>query len=277
VNTNSTLSLIVMKPETDYKNINRQSWNDRVDSHLQSEFYDVEGFLKGQTSLKEIELPLLGDVNGKSILHLQCHFGQDTLSLQRMGAKCTGIDLSDKAIVLARELNEQLGLDAEFVACDVYDTSNHIHGKFDIVYTSYGTIGWLPDINRWAEVIAHFLKPGGKLVFVEFHPVVWMFNDDFTKVKYPYHNADPIVEQESGTYADREADISPKYVSWNHGLGEVVTALLKAGLKVEAFQEYNYSPYNCFANTVEFESGKFRIRHLGDKIPMVYSVVVVRR
>ncbi|HKK39595.1 MAG TPA: hypothetical protein VJ949_09275, partial [Cryomorphaceae bacterium] len=102
----------MQKPEANYQNINRQSWNDRVDSHLKSEFYDVEGFLKGQTSLKEIELPLLEDVKGKSILHLQCHFGQDTLSLARMGAKCTGIDLSDKAIVLARELNDQLRLDA---------------------------------------------------------------------------------------------------------------------------------------------------------------------
>jgi SAM-dependent methyltransferase len=257
----------------DYQTINRQSWNDRVDSHLKSDFYDVEGFLKGNTSLKEIELPLLGDVSGKSILHLQCHFGQDTLSLSRMGANCTGIDLSDKAINSAKDLNEKLGLDARFIACDVYDTPNHIDEKFDIVYTSYGTIGWLPDINRWAKVIHHFLKPGGKLVFVEFHPVVWMFDDDFTKVKYPYHNAEPIVEQESGTYADREAKINPKYVSWNHGLGEVISALLKSGLQIESFQEYDYSPYNCFNGTVEFEPGKFRIEKLGDKIPMVYSVV----
>jgi len=266
----------MQKPEANYQNINRQSWNDRVDSHLKSEFYDVEGFLKGQTSLKEIELPLLGNVSGKSILHLQCHFGQDTLSLARMGAKCTGIDLSDKAIVLARELNDQLRLDAKFVACDVYDTPQHVKEKFDIVYTSYGTIGWLPDINRWAEVIAHFLKPGGKLVFVEFHPVVWMFDDDFTQVKYPYHNSEPIVEEESGTYADRSADINPKSVSWNHGLGEVISAILRTGLQVESFREYDYSPYDCFSHTVEFEPGKYRIEHLGDKIPMVYSLTAIR-
>ena len=265
------------KPESNYQNINRQSWNDRVDSHLKSEFYDVEGFLKGQTSLKEIELPLLEDVKGKSILHLQCHFGQDTLLLERMGAKCTESDLSDKAIVLARELNDQLELDARFVACDVYDTPQHVEEKFDIVYTSYGTIGWLPDINRWAEVIAHFLKQGGKLVFVEFHPVVWMFDDDFTEVKYPYHNAEPIVEEESGTYADRDADIQIRSISWNHGLGEVVSALLKAGLQIESFNEYDYSPYNCFNGTVEFEPGKFRIEKLGDKIPMVYSVVAKQK
>jgi SAM-dependent methyltransferase len=263
-------------PMKDYKDINRQSWNDRVDSHLKSDFYDVEGFLEGKTSLKQIELPLLGDVSGKSILHLQCHFGQDTLSLERMGAKCTGIDLSDKAIKSATELNDKLGLNARFIACDVYDTPNHVEEKFDIVFTSYGTIGWLPDINRWAEVIAHFLKPGGQLVFVEFHPVVWMFDDDFTKVKYPYHNAEPIVEQESGTYADRDADISPKYVSWNHGLDEVMSALLAQGLTISSFKEYDYSPYDCFAHTIEFEPGKFQIEHLGDKIPMVYSLVAVK-
>ena len=266
-----------MSKSSDYIEQNKASWNDRVDSHLKSQFYDVEGFLKGQTSLKEIELPLLGDVEGKSILHLQCHFGQDTLSLARMGAECTGIDLSDKAIVLARELNDQLELDARFVACDVYDTPQYVEEKFDIVYTSYGTIGWLPDINRWAEVIAHFLKQGGKLVFVEFHPVVWMFDDDFTEVKYPYHNAEPIVEEESGTYADRDADIQIRSISWNHGLGEVVSALLKAGLQIESFNEYDYSPYNCFNGTVEFEPGKFRIEKLGDKIPMVYSVVAKQK
>lgn len=268
-----SLDLDMEKPESNYQNINRQSWNDRVDSHLKSEFYDVEGFLKGETSLKEIELPILGDVSGKSILHLQCHFGQDTLSLARMGAKCTGIDLSDKAIASAKELNGKLGLDAKFLACDVYDTPQHVEGKFDIVYTSYGTIGWLPDLDRWASVISHFLKPGGKLVFVEFHPVVWMFDDDFTEVKYPYHNAEPIVEEENGTYADREAEINLKYVSWNHGLGEVMTALLNHGLKLTSFLEYNYSPYDCFAHTIEFETGKFRIEHLGGKIPMVYSLV----
>jgi SAM-dependent methyltransferase len=268
------LSLAMEKPESNYQNINRQSWNDRVDSHLKSDFYDLKGFLNGKTSLNEIELALVGDVSGKSILHLQCHFGQDTISLGRMGAKCTGIDLSDKAIASAKELNLILEVGARFVACDVYDTPSHIHEKFDIVYASYGTIGWLPDISRWAAVVNHFLKPGGKLVFVEFHPVVWMFDDDFTKVKYPYHNAEPIVEQESGTYADRDADIRPKYVSWNHGLGEVVSALLAQGLTISSFKEYDYSPYDCFAHTIEFEPGKFRIKHLGDKIPMVYSLVV---
>jgi 2-polyprenyl-3-methyl-5-hydroxy-6-metoxy-1,4-benzoquinol methylase len=269
----SFLNLMVMNPESEYKEVNRQSWNDRVDAHLESDFYDLEGFRRGNTSLKEIELDLLGEVSGKSILHLQCHFGQDTLSLQRMGANCTGIDLSDKAIGAAKKLNEELGLNARFIACDVYDSPNHINEKFDIVFTSYGTIGWLPDLDRWASVISHFLKPGGMLVFVEFHPVVWMYDDDFTEVKYSYLKSDPILDEEEGTYADREAEIKIRNISWNHGLSEVITALLKQGLKIESFKEYDYSPYNCFNGTVEFEPGKFRIEKLEDKIPMVYSVV----
>ena len=263
-----------MLSEPDYLKINRQSWNNRLESHLASDFYDMEGFLKGNSSLNSIELELLGDVQGKSILHLQCHFGQDTLSLARMGAEVTGIDLSDAAIDKAKELATQTGLDAQFVNSDVYELPQHLHGQFDVVFTSYGTIGWLPDLDKWAGVINHFLKPGGKFIIVEFHPVVWMFDDDFTKIAYNYFKDEPIVETESGTYADREAEIKQQYVCWNHSLGEVMGSLLKQGLQVEDFQEYDYSPYNCFSHTEEVAPKQFRIKHLQNYIPMVYSLVV---
>jgi 2-polyprenyl-3-methyl-5-hydroxy-6-metoxy-1,4-benzoquinol methylase len=159
--------------ENNYIEINKQSWNGRVDAHIKSEFYGVEDFIKGKTSLQEIELNLLGDIKNKSILHLQCHFGQDTISLSRMGAKATGIDLSDKAIESAKELNATTKTDASFICCNVYDLPQHLNEEFDIVYTSYGTIGWLPDMDKWANVVSTFLKPGGKFIFVEFHPVVW--------------------------------------------------------------------------------------------------------
>lgn len=266
-----------MNSAADYREINRNSWNDKVDAHVESDFYDLEAFRGGKNSLKEIELPLLGDVHGNSILHLQCHFGQDTLSLQRMGARCVGVDLSDKAIEKARELNDELGMDARFVACDLYDAPQHIDEKFDVVFTSYGTIGWLPDLQRWARVISAFLKPGGKLVFVEFHPVVWMFDSDFKNIEYRYFKSEPILEEEEGTYADREADFSTKSVSWNHGLGEVVTALLGAGLSINSFQEYDYSPYDNFKNMIEFEKGKFRLGHPGDKIPIIYSLTASKK
>lgn len=261
-----------MNEEENYKEINRESWNGRVDTHLASEFYDVEGFLKGKTSLKEIELALLGDVKGKRILHLQCHFGQDTLSLARMGATVVGADISDTAIAAAENLATKMNLKAEFVCCDLYELPNHLDGEFDIVFTSYGTIGWLPDLKSWAGVVSHFLKPGGRFVFAEFHPVAWMFDNDFTHVAYKYSKDAPIAEEEEGTYADKSADITIKYVSWNHGLAEVFTALTSFNIVIDTFQEFDYSPYDSFPEMVEVESGKFRIKHLGDKIPLVYAL-----
>ncbi len=261
-----------------YAEINKEAWNSKTAFHVQSEFYDLAGFLKGNTSLKEIELGLLGDIKGKTILHLQCHFGQDSLSLARMGAKVTGVDLSDRAIDKARELNELLGLDAQFVCCNLYDLPEHLppghfDTLFDIVYTTYGTIGWLPDINGWASLIARYLKPGGRLVFVEFHPVIWMFDNEFGHVQYSYFNSDPIVENETGTYADKAAPIQGQTVGWNHGLGEVVTALQQNGLQLTTLQEFSYSPYDCFHDMVETEPGHHHIRAFGDKIPMVYAIV----
>ncbi len=178
-----------MKEDSEeYIELNRQSWNARVNHHLNSEFYGVDSFLKGRNSLNEIERILLGDVKGKTLLHLQCHFGQDTLSLSRMGAKTTGVDLSDRAIETAQKLNEQLQLDAQFICCNIYDLPKHLNKQFDIVFTSYGTIGWLPDLNKWAKLIANSLKPDGQFIFAEFHPVVWMYDNDFTKVEYSYFN-----------------------------------------------------------------------------------------
>ena len=197
--------------EKKHVELNRQLWNNRVDIHLSSVFYRMEEFMAGASSLNEIELALLGDIRGKTILHLQCHFGQDTLSLSRMGASVTGVDFSDKAIAKAKELAAELGTDTEFVCCNIYDLPSHLDKKFDIVYTSYGTIGWLPDLEAWAKVIAHFLKPTGRFIFVEFHPVVWMFDNDFTHVGYAYSNKGVIAETESGTYADREAPLVQEY------------------------------------------------------------------
>lgn len=260
-----------------YIPINRQSWNNRTDAHIKSEFYDVAGFLKGKSSLQSIEMSLLGDLKGKKILHLQCHFGQDTLSLARLGATVTGVDLSDKAIDEARKLSQKMGVHADFICCDLYDLPDHLSGQFDIVFTSYGVIGWLPDLDRWAKIIAHFLKPQGQFVFVEFHPVVWMFDEKFDKIGYRYFNSGAIIETENGTYADRDAAIHQQYVMWNHSMSEVVNSLLKNQLEIKALDEYDYSPYNCFEHTVEFSPGKYRISHLDNKIPMVYSIVAHKK
>ncbi len=266
-----------MSLNRNYLEINRQSWNEKTIHHLRSDFYDVPGFLAGKTSLNDIELSLMGDVKGKSILHLQCHFGQDTISLDRLGAKTTGVDLSDKAIESARELAEKTRAHSKFICCNVYDLPTQLDQNFDMVFISYGTISWLPDLDAWAAVISKFLKPSGQLIFVEFHPVVSMFDDDFAKLDYSYFNTGPIVETLSGSYADRNAEISQEYVMWNHGIGEVVNSLIRHGLEINSLNEYDYSPYNCFNKTVEIAPKKYRIAHFNDKIPMVYAIVATKK
>ncbi|MBS1743645.1 MAG: class I SAM-dependent methyltransferase [Bacteroidetes bacterium] len=263
--------------DTNYIEKNRVAWNSRTDHHVDAAFYDVAGFINGKNSLNDIELKLLGDVKGKSVLHLQCHFGQDSISLARLGAMVTGADLSDHAIGKANELAAKTGQALTFICCDLYDLPQHLEQQFDIVFTSYGTIGWLPDLDKWAKIIARYLKPGGKFVFAEFHPVVWMFDNDFEKVAYTYAMSDPIIETEQGTYADRDAPITTEMITWNHSVAEVLTALLNNGMELTAFEEYDYSPYNCFNKTVEFEPGKFRIAHFDNKIPMLYALSAIKK
>lgn len=260
-----------------YIEINRRSWNNKTDIHLQSDFYDLDGFIKGESSLNTIELNLLGDLTGRSLLHLQCHFGQDTISLSRLGAKATGVDFSDRAIENAKRIAAETGADATFICCDIYDLPDHLDEQFDIVFTSYGTIGWLPDMDRWAALVSRFLKPGGRFVFVEFHPVVWMFDDHFEKIGYNYFNTGAIVETIEGTYADRTADLHQQYIMWNHSLGEVVNNLIRSGLEILSLDEFDYSPYNCFRRTVEIAPRKYRIGHLDNKIPMVYSITARKK
>ncbi|NBG66310.1 class I SAM-dependent methyltransferase [Acidiluteibacter ferrifornacis] len=261
---------------TNYISINRDSWNKRTAVHVESEFYDIPNFLKGKNSLNSIELDLLGDVTGKKILHLQCHFGQDSISLARLGAKVTAVDLSDAAIDYGRTLNEQTKTDVTFICCDVYDLPNHLDEEFDIVFTSYGTIGWLPDINQWADIVAKCLKPGGEFIIAEFHPFIWMYDNDFKNIQFRYFNDAPIEETESGTYTNPDAELTQDYVSWNHGLGEVVNSLITKGLTIQSLQEFDYSPYNCFSNTVEFEPNKYRIKQWDNKVPMVYAIKAIK-
>ena len=255
-----------------YFQANKDLWNQRTAVHKDSAFYDLKGFKAGANVLTPIELNEIGDVKGKSLLHLQCHFGMDTMSFSRMGAKCTGIDLSDDAIRLAREINDELKLDTKFVCCNVYDLKELLDEKFDIIFTSYGVVGWLPDLDNWAQIISRFLKPGGMFYMAEFHPVVWIFDDDFTHIKYFYDNKELIVMEDQPTYTGDENGIQGKAYSWNHSISEVLNALISAGLKIEFFNEHTYSPYSNFRNSVETEKGKWHIRGMEGKIPMVYSL-----
>ncbi len=256
-----------------YFETNKETWNQKVAIHAKSDFYDLDAFKKGETSLKRFEIDALGtNISGKSLLHLQCHFGQDTLSWSRMGAKCTGIDLSDKGIQLAKELNSELQLDATFTCCNVLETSKYIQEQFDIVYTSYGVIGWLPDLKPWGQMIAERLKKGGVFYMVEFHPIAWMF--DYTKkeptIAYGYQQKEAIYEEYEGTYANTASKMISKEYGWNHGLGEIISSLTQAGLTIEYLHEYDESPYDIFPDLIKTKEGMYVSK---DKLfPLLFAI-----
>jgi SAM-dependent methyltransferase len=250
----------------DYLNINKAAWDKRTKVHVDSKFYDIEAFKSGKSSLNAIELDQMGNVAGKKLLHLQCHFGQDTLSWAREGAKVTGVDLSTEAIEQANKLKAELGLKASFLAKDIYQFGNENTEKFDVVFTSYGVLCWLPDLNRWAKTIANSLSIGGEFHLVEFHT----FNDLLSGASY-FPNIEPDVEDE-GTYTENCDGEKSKLVTWSHSLSEVVNALITAGLAIEYFQEYPYSPYNCFEG-LEHVAGKgYQMLHKGQQVPLVYAI-----
>lgn len=258
----------------DYIKTNKTLWNKKTAIHINSNFYDNDNFLKGKSSLKKIELALLGDVRHKKILHLQCHFGQDTLSLARMGAEVVGVDLSDAAIQHAESFAKQLDLEhqSRFICCDVNELDQHLEEQFDIIFTSYGTIGWLPTLDKWGQLVAHFLKPHGQFVFIEFHPVLWMLNDEFKQLAYPYFNTKIFHEEYTTSYTDGRSHEPLMGYSWNHPLSEVFSVLIKNNLTIRSFQEYDYSPYKCFPNIIKNEEG-YQVKGLEGKLPMVYSIV----
>jgi SAM-dependent methyltransferase len=261
-----------MQNHDSYFKVNKATWNEKVKIHSQSKMYQLEDFKKGKSSLMPYEINALGDVKGNSLLHLQCHFGQDTLSWSRLGAKCVGVDLSDEGVALAKQLNTELNLDAQFVCCNVLDTSKYVKDTFDIVFASYGVIGWLPDLKPWGKMIAERLKKGGTFYMVEFHPIVWMF--DYLKGKpimtYGYMQDEVIYEEYEGTYANTESKMMSKEYGWNHGLSEVVNALTEAGLHIKYLNEYDESPYYVLPDLIETKTGMFTTK---DKLyPLIFEI-----
>lgn len=261
-----------MNDNDHYFQVNKATWNEKVKTHAKSEMYDLAAFKKGKSSLMSYELEALGNVKGKRLLHLQCHFGQDTLSWSRMGAKSVGVDLSDEGIKLAQQLNEELNLDAEFLCCNVLEASKYINDTFDIVFTSYGVIGWLPDLKPWGRMIAERLKKGGIFFMAEFHPIVWMFDylGGKPNLKYGYMQDEVIYEEYEGTYANTDSKMMSKEYGWNHGLGEVVSALTEAGLHIDYLREYDESPYNVLPDLVPTNSGMYVTQ---DKLyPLIFTL-----
>ena len=262
----------------EYAEANRRHWDEVVPIHVSSEMYDVAGFKAGESRLKAVELEELGDVRGKSLLHLQCQFGLDTLSWAREGAVVTGVDFSAPAIKAARALAGETGIDARFVVSDVFALPKNLDGTFDIVFTSYGALNWLRDMDAWARVAAHFVRPGGMLYLAEFHPFASVFDDapDVTelRVHYPYFaSGEPVRSEDDGTYTNREASVENKLTyDWPHPISEVLTALIDAGLRIEFLHEFPFSMYQFLPFTEVVADKKVRLTKHDGCVPLLYSI-----
>lgn len=250
----------------DYLALNKEAWDKRTKIHVDSKFYDVDGFINGKSSLNDIELTEVGEVKGKSLLHLQCHFGLDTLSWARLGAKVTGVDLSHEGISQAVSLAETLNIESNFVCSDIYEFGETNKKQFDIVFTSYGALCWLPDLTKWALTIAKSLKVGGQVNVVEFHP----FNEILSGHSYFKTNT-PDIESE-GTYTENCPGEKSTMVTWAHPISEVINAFIEAGISIESFNEYPYSPYNCFEGLEKTSDNNYQRISSGQQVPLVYSI-----
>ncbi len=271
----------------DYREINRANWDERVPAHVASAGYAVSRFTADPGFLSQVvrfDLPRLGDIAGLRGVHLQCHIGTDTVSLARLGASMTGLDFSAPAIAAARELAAATGADATFAEAEVYAAPDVLgRGGFDLVYTGVGALCWLPDIRRWAGVVGALLRPGGRLFIREGHPMLWALDDEradgLLVVKYPYfERAEPMVFDQDGTYVDTDAAFTHNVTHvWNHGLGEIVTALLEAGLAVTALAEHDSVPWDALPGKMaRAGDGEWRLADDPSRLPHSYTLQAVR-
>ncbi|HEX7746068.1 MAG TPA: class I SAM-dependent methyltransferase [Micromonosporaceae bacterium] len=273
---------------TDYRGLNRANWDERAPAHAASPDYALDRFVADPEYLSEVvrfDLPRLGDVAGLRGAHLQCHIGTDTISLHRLGARMTGLDFSGASLAEARRLAATVGADVDFVEADVYDAAGVLgEGGFDLVYTGVGALCWLPDIRRWAQVVTALLRPGGRLFLREGHPMLWAVDDPrpdgLLVVEYPYfERPEPLVWDEGGTYVETDATFQHTVThEWNHGLGEVVTALLAEGMEITMLEEHDSAPWNALpGQTVRDEDGEWRLLDRPWRLPQTYTLQARKR
>jgi SAM-dependent methyltransferase len=257
-----------------WREVNRELWDERVPIHAEGEFYDLAGFVAGKSSLRPFELAEVGSVTGLTLIHPQCHMGLDTLSWAREGARVTGLDFSEPAIAVARGLAERIGADADFLVSDVYESVAAVAGRqFDIVYTGLGAINWLPDIEGWARVMTDLLAPDGRFYLAEFHPITEVFGDEELTVERSYFERGPVLYEEPGTYADLSAATTHnRSVDWIHGVGDVISALSDAGLTVEFLHEHDYTLYPRWPFLEPTENGIYRMPEGRARLPLMYSL-----
>lgn len=257
---------------------NKELWDAKVDIHKDSEFYNVKGFIEGKDTLDPIEIEEVGDVTGKSLLHLQCHFGLDTMSWERRGAKAVGVDFSGEAIKLACALAERTGLRTKFIESNIYDLPEYLDEQFDIVFTSEGAIMWLNDLEKWAEIISQFLKPGGFFYIREFHPFGYMFDNEceeqVLKVRYPYfHGKEPMGYISENTYSDPAKKMEPKTAyEWNHSISRIINALTRVGLRIEFFNEFPFTTFQDLPFMIKNPEGRYVLPDSMVEIPWLFSL-----
>jgi SAM-dependent methyltransferase len=265
----------------DYLRINRANWDSRVPLHERG--YRLERYTTDPRLLSDVvrfDVPRLGDIQGLDVIHLQCHIGTDTLSLARLGARVTGLDFSPPALDVARRLADDCGEAIELVCAEVYDAVDAVGAeRFDLVYTGIGALCWLPDVGRWAEVVAALLRPGGRLFMREGHPVVWSLcdprPDGLLVIEYPYFEAaGGTLFTETQTYVDHDGEVpSPDSVGFNHGLGEIITGIQRAGMTFTSLEEHMSMPWNAAGEAMDLdERGEWRLRDKPERLPCTYTL-----
>ncbi len=263
----------------DYTRTNQAWWNEAAQVHAQGEGYQLKEFKNGMNKLHPLERAEVGNVEGKRLLHLQCHFGMDTLSWARLGARVTGVDYAEEAIAIARSLSQELAVDATFVCSDLYHLPETLDaaGAFDIVYSSYGAICWLPDLQPWGAIIARYLKPGGFFYIAEGHPFMWVMDEKSPafRLGYPYFSKEPVKDEIPGTYAEKDARLEHTTTySWNHPLGEIFTSLISSGLTIDFFHEHPFCAWECLPEMEEGEDHFWRFTDPGKRemLPLMFSL-----
>ena len=271
---------------TDYRDVNRANWDERAPAHAASPAYRVDRYATDPAFLSNtvrFDRALLGPVDGLRAVHLQCHIGTDTVSLSRLGASVVGLDFSEKSLHAARRLAEATKADVRFVQADVYAALPATGGDFDLVYTGVGALCWLPDIARWAQTVASLLRPGGRLFIREGHPVLWTLDydrdDDLLALDTTYfEQKEPLIFNEPGTYVETDVEFSSITThEWNHGLGEIVTALLAAGMTVTGLVEHRSVPWNALPGQMrDLGDGEWQLIDRPERLPHSYTLQAVR-
>ena len=279
-----------MDQNKEFSEINRSRWNKLAEQHFQIDYYGLEAFRRGKSSLLPIEMGEIPDIAGKKVLHLQCHFGMDTLSLARMGAEATGMDYSEKAIELANQLKEEVGVDATFVCCDIYDLPEVLADQkesFDFVFTSHGILVWLSDLAAWGNLITYFLKPGGQFYIIDGHPFSHVFdNEEYVtnfNVITSYFNKKVLKYDVAGSYVDipldsdnEEQEVMVSY-EWDHTLSEIVMALINAGLTIEVLHEHSETSWRAYPFMKEKKNGMWEFGDDKPSIPVLFSILATKR